>query len=139
LNQPDKMRIAIDEVKKHGGIAEVALCYTGNLMSPHETKYTLGYYLKIARELVAMGADILCIKDMAGLLRPKAAEVLIKALRENVDVPLHLHMHDTSGAGVATLLEAAKAGCHIVDGAISSMAGLTSQPSINAIVAAMGG
>lgn len=139
LNQPDKMRIAVEEIKKSGAVAEVCVCYTGNVVSPAETKYTLAYYLNVAKELKAMGADILCIKDMAGLLRPKAAEVLIKALRETVDLPIHLHMHDTSGAGVATLLEAAKAGCHVVDGAISSMAGLTSQPSINALVAAMGG
>ncbi len=139
LNQPDKMAVAIDEVKKRGAIAEVCVCYTGNVVSPSETKYTLAYYLNIARELESMGADILCIKDMAGLLRPRAANVLIKALRETIGIPIHLHMHDTSGAGVATLLEAAQAGCHIVDGAVSSMAGLTSQPSINALVAAMGG
>lgn len=139
LNQPDKMAVAIDEVKKQGAIAEVCVCYTGNVVSVDETKYTLAYYLNIARELEAMGADILCIKDMAGLLRPRAASVLIKALRETIGIPIHLHMHDTSGAGVATLLEAAQAGCHIVDGAVSSMAGLTSQPSINALVAAMGG
>lgn len=139
LNQPDKMRIAVDEVKKQGAIAEVCVCYTGNIASPTETKYTLAYYLNVARELEAMGADILCIKDMAGLLRPKAAQMLIRALRETIDIPIHLHMHDTSGAGVATLLEAAKAGCQIVDGAVSSMAGLTSQPSVNALVAAMGG
>jgi pyruvate carboxylase len=139
LNQPDKMAVAIDEVKKRGAIAEVCVCYTGNVVSPSEKKYTLAYYLNIARELESMGADILCIKDMAGLLRPRAANVLIKALRETIGIPIHLHMHDTSGAGVATLLEAAQAGCHIVDGAVSSMAGLTSQPSINALVAAMGG
>lgn len=139
LNQPDKMAVAIDEVKKRGAIAEVCVCYTGNVVSAAETKYTLAYYLNIARELETMGADILCIKDMAGLLRPRAASVLIKALRETIGIPIHLHMHDTSGAGVATLLEAAQAGCHIVDGAVSSMAGLTSQPSINALVAAMSG
>jgi pyruvate carboxylase len=139
LNQPDKMRVAIDEVKTRGGIAEVCVCYTGNVVSSQETKYTLSYYLNIARELEAMGADILCIKDMAGLLRPRAAQTLVRALRETVGIPIHLHMHDTSGTGVATLLEAANAGCQIVDGAIASMAGLTSQPSINALVAAMSG
>ena len=139
LNQPDKMAIAIDQVKKSGAIAEVCICYTGNLVDPNESKYTLGYYLKIAQQLVDMGADLLCIKDMAGLLRPKAAQVLISTLRENISIPIHLHMHDTSGAGVTTLLEAAKAGCHIVDGAVSSMSGMTSQPSMNALVAAMGG
>jgi pyruvate carboxylase len=139
LNQPEKMAVAIEAVKHQGAIAEVCLCYTGNLASPQETKYDVGYYTKIAKEVAAMGADLICIKDMAGLLRPRAARILIDALRNAVDLPVHLHMHDTAGAGVATLIEAAKAGCHIVDGAISSMAGFTSQPSINALVAAMDG
>jgi pyruvate carboxylase len=139
LNQPEKMAVAIDEVKKQGAIAEVCLCYTGNLASPKETKYNLTYYTNIARRVSEMGADIICIKDMAGLLRPRAARLLIQALRDTVDLPIHLHMHDTAGAGVATLMEAAAAGCHIVDGAISSMSGFTSQPSINALVAAMEG
>lgn len=139
LNQPEKMAVAIDEVKNQGAIAEVCLCYTGNLASPLETKYNLAYYTQIARQVRAMGADILCIKDMAGLLRPRAARILIQALRDTVDLPIHLHMHDTAGAGVATLMEAAQAGCHIVDGAVSSMSGFTSQPSINALIAAMEG
>ena len=139
LNQPEKMAVAIDEVKKQGAIAEVCLCYTGNLASPKETKYNLSYYTNIARRVSEMGADIICIKDMAGLLRPRASRLLIQALRDTVDLPIHLHMHDTAGAGVATLMEAAAAGCHIVDGAISSMSGFTSQPSINALVAAMEG
>ena len=139
FNQPDKMRIAIEEVKKRGAIAEVCLCYTGNVIAPTDTKYTLAYYLNVARQIAAMGADMICIKDMAGLLRPQAARVLIRALRETVDLPIHLHMHDTAGVGVATLLEAADAGCDIVDGAISAMAGLTSQPSLNGVVAAMAG
>lgn len=139
LNQPEKMRIAVDEVKKNGAIAEVSICYTGNVIGQNEKKYTLSYYLNLAKQAAAMGADIIAIKDMAGLLRPKAASVLIRALRENIDLPIHLHMHDTSGAGLATLLEAANAGCNIVDGAVSSMAGLTSQPSLNALIASMGG
>ncbi len=139
FNQPEKMRIAIDEVKKRGAIAEVSICYTGNVIAASNTKYTLAYYLNVARQIAAMGADMICIKDMAGLLRPQAARVLIKALRETVDLPIHLHTHDTAGVGVATLLEAASAGCEIVDGAISSMAGLTSQPSLNGVVAAMAG
>ena len=133
------MAIAIDEVKKQGAIAEACICYTGNLASATETKYTLQYYLKIAKELAAMGSDIICIKDMAGLLRPQAARILIKALRDTIDLPIHLHTHDTSGNGVAMLLEAARAGCHIVDGAVSSLSGLTSQPSLNALVASMEG
>ena len=139
LNQPDKMQIAIDSVKKNGAIAEVCICYTGNVVDPKETKYTLNYYLEIAKQLQQRGADILCIKDMAGLLRPHAARVLVDALKQTVDLPIHLHTHDTSGAGVTMLLEASKAGCDIVDGAVSSMSGLTSQPSLNALVAIMGG
>lgn len=137
LNNPEQMAIAIDGVKNENGIVEACICYTGDLTSPRETKYTLGYYINIAKQLVAMGTDILCIKDMAGLLRPEAAGRLIKGLRDHVDIPIHLHTHDTSGNGVAMLLAASEAGCDIVDGAVSSMAGLTSQPSLNAIVAAL--
>ncbi len=139
LNNPEQMAIAMDEVKKQGAIVEACVCYTGNVISPKENKYTISYYTSIAKRLVAMGTDILCIKDMAGLLRPEAARVLITALRETVDVPIHLHTHDTSGNGVAMLTAAAQAGCHIVDGAVSSMSGLTSQPSLNALVAALEG
>ncbi len=136
LNNPQQMAIAIDEVKNCGGIVEACICYTGNVQSPKETKYTLKYYVELAKQLKAMGTDILCIKDMAGLLRPFSANLLISALKNEVDLPIHLHTHSTSGNGVALLIEAAKAGCDIVDGAVSSMAGLTSQPSLNAVVAA---
>ncbi|MFK7823990.1 MAG: pyruvate carboxylase [Oligoflexales bacterium] len=139
LNQPDKMKVALEAVKKEGAIAELCLCYTGDLTDPSRTKYDLNYYIKVAKELEQMGADILCIKDMAGLLKPKAVQRLIYGLKENTDLPIHLHTHDTSGAGVAMLLEAAKAGCEIVDGAISSMSGLTSQPSLNALIASLTG
>lgn len=139
LNNPSQMAVAIDEVKKQGAIAEACLCYTGNLTSATETKFTLKYYLDIAKTLVGMGSDILCIKDMAGLLRPQAARILVTALKNEFGIPIHLHTHDTSGNGVAMLLEAVKAGCDIVDGAVSSMSGLTSQPSLNALVAAMEG
>lgn len=139
FNQPAKMENAVNAVKKCGGLAEVSLCYTGNVIDPKEAKYTLDYYIEVARHLVEMGADILCIKDMAGLLRPQAAKVLVEALKGTFDVPIHLHMHDTSGVGVTTLMEAAQAGCEIVDGAVSSMSGLTSQPSLNALVAVMQG
>lgn len=139
LNQPHKMKTAIEEVKKQGAIAEVALCYTGNVIDPRETKYTLKYYLSVAKELEKMGADILCIKDMAGLLRPNAAKKLITELKEHIDLPIHLHTHDTSGIGVSMQREAAKAGCDIIDGAVSSMSGLTSQPSLNALVASLEG
>jgi pyruvate carboxylase len=137
LNQPDKMQTAVDQVRKQGAIAEVCVCYTGNLTPG--SKYDLKYFTTLAKELQRRGADILCIKDMAGLLRPAQAATLIKALKESVDLPIHLHTHDTSGAGVAMLLEAAKAGCDIVDGAVSSMSGTTSQPSLNALVASLAG
>ncbi len=137
LNNPEQMATAIEEVKKHGAVAEACICYTGNLGSPEETKFTLSYYLDIAKKLESMGSDILCIKDMAGLLRPHAANVLVTALKEAVGMPIHLHTHSTSGNAVATLLSASNAGCDIVDGAVSSMSGLTSQPSMNAVVAAL--
>lgn len=137
LNQADKMQTAIDSVKNNGGIAEVCICYTGNVISPKETKYTLKYYLDLVKDLEDRGADIICFKDMAGLLRPQAAKVLIDAVKQQTSLPIHLHTHDTSGAGVAMLLSAANAGCDIVDGAISSMSGLTSQPSLNALAASL--
>ncbi|MBC7661714.1 MAG: pyruvate carboxylase [Chitinophagaceae bacterium] len=139
LNNPEQMAIAIDEVKKRGAIAEASICYTGNILDPRNQKYTLKYYLKIAKELEAMGSDILCIKDMAGLLRPRAATELVKALKDTIGIPIHLHMHASAGSSEASLLAAAEAGCDIVDGAVSTMAGLTSQPSINAIVASLEG
>ena len=139
LNQTSKMAVATEQVKQCGAIAEVCICYTGNMTSPEEQKYTLDYYLGVAKNIEAMGADILAIKDMAGLLRPQSAKVLITALRKAIDLPIHLHVHDTSGTGVATLLEANSAGCHVVDGAVSSMSGLTSQPSMNALIAVLEG
>lgn len=139
LNQADKMETAIDEVKKNNAIAEVCLCYTGDVADLTRTKYDLKYYQDLAKKFAAMGADILCVKDMAGLLKPHAAKILIEGLREVSDLPIHLHTHDTSGVGVATLLRAAESGCHIVDAAISSMSGLTSQPSLNAVVASLQG
>ena len=139
LNNPSQMAVAIDEVKKNGGIAEASLCYTGNLSDPSRTKYDLKYYLDIASELKTMGTDLIAIKDMAGLLRPQAAEILVKALKEDIGLPVHLHTHATAGASIATLLAAHKAGCDIIDGAVSSMAGFTSQPSLNAVVACLEG
>lgn len=139
LNNPEQMAVAMDEVKKRGAIAEACICYTGNLLDPKNTKYTLDYYLRIAKQLETMGSDILCIKDMAGLLRPRAAEVLVKALKDNIGIPIHLHTHATSGTSEAMLLAAAAAGCDIVDGAVSAMSGLTSQPSVNALVASLEG
>jgi pyruvate carboxylase len=139
LNQPDKMETAIAEVKKQGAIAEVCVCYTGNVADAREHKYVLKYYADIAKKVAAMGADILCIKDMAGLLRPAAAKLLVNELKSVTQLPIHLHTHDTAGVGVTMQLAAAEAGCDIIDGAVSSMAGLTSQPSLNALIAAMEG
>ena len=139
LNNPEQMAVAIEQVKKHGAIAEAAVCYTGNLVDPENSKYTLKYFVDIALQLKSMGTDILCIKDMAGLLRPEAARILITELKERTELPIHLHTHATSGAAEATLMAASRAGCDIVDGAISAMSGLTSQPSLNALVASLDG
>ncbi|MGY1636107.1 pyruvate carboxylase [Geodermatophilus sp. SYSU D00742] len=137
LNDVGQMRPAIDAVRTTGtAVAEVALCYTGDLSDPGETLYTLDYYLRLAEQIVDAGAHVLAIKDMAGLLRPPAAATLVTALRERFDLPVHLHTHDTAGGQLATLLAAWQAGVDAVDGAVASMAGTTSQPPLSAIVAA---
>jgi pyruvate carboxylase len=136
LNDVEQMRPAIDAVLSTGkSVAEVALCYTADLSDPGERLYTLDYYLKLAEQIVGAGAQILCIKDMAGLLRPPAAHRLVTALRKEFDLPVHLHTHDTAGGQLATYLAAIQAGVDAVDGASASMAGTTSQPSLSAIVA----
>ncbi|MGY1673458.1 pyruvate carboxylase [Geodermatophilus sp. SYSU D00710] len=137
LNDVSQMRPAIDAVRETGtAVAEVALCYTGDLSDPGETLYTLDYHLRLAEQIVDAGAHVLAIKDMAGLLRPPAAATLVTALRERFDLPVHLHTHDTAGGQLATLLAAWQAGVDAVDGAVASMAGTTSQPPLSAIVAA---
>ena len=135
LNDVDQMRPAIDAVLETHAIAEGALCYTGDLSNPNERTYTLDYYLEIAEGLVDAGVHMLCIKDMAGLLRPPAAHRLVTALRERFDLPVHLHTHDTAGGQLATYLSALDAGVDAIDGAHAPMAGTTSQPSLSAIVA----
>ncbi|MGD8166914.1 pyruvate carboxylase [Herbiconiux sp. P16] len=138
LNDVEQMRPAIESVLATGTtIAEVAVCYTGDLLDPAEDLYTLDYYLKLAEQIVASGAHILAIKDMAGLLRPTAAAKLVAAFRENFDLPVHLHTHDTAGGQLATLLAASQAGADAVDVASAPMAGTTSQPSASALVAAL--
>ncbi|CAB3392645.1 pyruvate carboxylase [Kyrpidia spormannii] len=137
LNWLPGMELAIDAVRREGKVAEAALCYTGDILDPKRDKYTLKYYVNLAKNLERAGANILGIKDMAGLLKPYAAEVLIRALKEEIGIPIHLHTHDTSGNGVAMLLKAAEAGVDIVDTAINSVSGLTSQPSMGAVVAAL--
>ena len=140
LNDVDQMRPAVDAVLETGtAVAEVALCYTGNLMDPREDLYTLDYYLRLAEEIVGTGAHVLAIKDMAGLLRAPAATRLVTALRERFDLPVHLHTHDTAGGQVGTLLAAIEAGVDAVDAATATMSGTTSQPSLSALVAATNG
>ncbi|MBO3664695.1 pyruvate carboxylase [Microbacterium stercoris] len=138
LNDVSQMRPAIDAVLNTGtSVAEVALCYTGDLLNPAEDLYTLDYYLRLAEQIVDAGAHILAIKDMAGLLRPAAASKLVAALRERFDLPVHVHTHDTPGGQLATLLAASAAGADAVDAASAPMAGTTSQPSLSALVAAL--
>jgi len=137
LNDVEQMRPAIDAVRATGtAVAEVALCYTGDLSNPAETLYTLDYYLALAERIVEAGAHVLAIKDMAGLLRVPAARSLVTALRERFDLPVHLHTHDTPGGQLATLLAAIDAGVDAVDVASAAMAGTTSQPPMSALVAA---
>ncbi|MES9512096.1 pyruvate carboxylase [Streptomyces sp. NPDC000609] len=137
LNDVSQMRPAIDAVRATGtSVAEVALCYTADLSDPGETLYTLDYYLRLAEQIVAAGAHVLAIKDMAGLLRPPAARTLVTALRDRFDLPVHLHTHDTAGGQLGTLLAAIDAGVDAVDAAVASMAGTTSQPPLSALVAA---
>src|SRR6185312_8157792 len=138
LNDVSQMKPAIDSVLATGtAVAEVAFCYTGDLLDPSEKLYTLDYYLKLAEQIVDAGAHILAIKDMAGLLRAGAAEKLVAALRERFDLPVHVHTHDTAGGQLATLLAASRAGADAVDVASAPMAGTTSQPSASALVAAL--
>jgi pyruvate carboxylase len=137
LNDVSQMRPAIDAVRATGtAVAEVALCYTGDLSDPAERLYTLDYYLRLADQIVDAGAHILALKDMAGLLRAPAARTLVTALRERFDLPVHLHTHDTAGGQLATLLSAIDAGVDAVDAANAAMSGSTSQPSLSSLVAA---
>lgn len=137
LNWIQGMEVALDETLNQGMIAEPCLCYTGDILDPSRTKYTLDYYVRMAKELEKRGAHILGIKDMSGLLKPTAASKLIGTLKQEIGIPIHLHTHDTSGNGVATVLMAAQAGVDIVDAAFNSMSGLTSQPALNSIVASL--
>jgi pyruvate carboxylase len=139
LNWTTGMRVAMDAVRKSGKICEASICYTGDITDPKRDKYPLEYYVNMAKELEKMGAHILAIKDMAGLLKPMAAYKLVKALKESIGIPVHLHTHDTSSNGSAMLLKASEAGVDIVDAALSSLSGLTAQPNLNALVAALEG
>ena len=139
LNWVEGMRPAIQEVRDQNKIAEAAICYTGNILDPNETKYDLKYYRDLAKELEQSGAHILGIKDMAGLLKPEAAYRLISTLKETVNIPIHLHTHDTSGNGIYTLARAIDAGVDVVDVAAGAMAGSTSQPSAQSLYHALEG
>ncbi|KAG1952162.1 pyruvate carboxylase, mitochondrial, partial [Pimephales promelas] len=136
LNYIPNMLLGMEAAGAAGGVVEAAISYTGDVSDPMRQKYSLEYYLKLANELVKAGTHILAIKDMAGLLKPEASRLLIGALRDRFpDIPIHIHTHDTAGAGVAAMLACAQAGADIVDVAVDSMAGMTSQPSMGAIVA----
>ncbi|KAF8141705.1 carbamoyl-phosphate synthase L chain, ATP binding domain-containing protein [Boletus edulis] len=138
LNYFENMRLGIDAAKKAGGVVEAVVCYSGDVANPRETKYTLEYYLNFIDQLVKEGVHIIGVKDMAGLLKPEAAKILIEAIREKYpDIPIHVHSHDTAGIATASMLAAAGAGADIIDVAIDSMSGLTSQPSMGAVCMAL--
>lgn len=137
LNWIEGMRLAIDETIASGKIAEGTMCYTGDILDEKRDKYSLQYYVNLAKELEKTGCHIIGIKDMSGLLKPYAAHKLVKALKNEVSLPIHLHTHDTTGNGVASILMAAEAGVDIADTAVDSMSGLTSQPALNSVVAAL--
>ena len=139
LNWIPGMEVAMDEVLNQGKLCEATICYTGDILDPKRDKYTLDYYVKMAKELEKRGAHLLCIKDMSGLLKPYAAKRLVSALKQEIGLPIHLHTHDTSGNQVAAYLLAAEAGVDIVDCAVDSMSSMTSQPSLNAVVTALQG
>jgi pyruvate carboxylase len=139
LNWMENIRPAIDAVASENKIAEAAVCYTGDILDPDRAKYSLKYYVDLAKEMERAGAHILGVKDMAGLLKPQAAKVLFKALREEIQIPIHFHTHDTSGIAAASVLAAVEAGVDAVDAAMDALSGLTSQPCLGSIVAALKG
>lgn len=137
LNYLPNLRVAMDAVQETHAVCEAAICYTGDILDERRDKFSLTYYVKLARELERMGAHFIAIKDMAGLCRPYAAHKLVKTLREEVGLPIHFHTHDTSGVAAASVLRASDAGVDVVDLALASMSGSTSQPNLNSIVAAL--
>ena len=137
LNWLPNMKHSMEVIRKTSKVCEASICYTGDLLDPKREKYPLQYYVRLGKELEKMGAHILCIKDMAGVCRPYAAQRLFTALSQEVGLPLHFHTHDTSGLNAASILKAAEAGVHAADGAIASMSGTTSQPNLNSVVAAL--
>ena len=139
LNWLPSMEVAMDEVLNQNKLLEATMCYTGDILDPSKDKYTLKYYVDLAKELEHRGAHMLAIKDMSGLLKPYAAKKLVSTLKQEIGIPIHLHTHDTTGNQVAALLMAAEAGVDVVDAACAPLAGLTSQPSLDALVAALQG
>ena len=139
LNWVPNMQVAMDAVLQTGTICEAAICYTGDILDRNRPKYDLKYYVELARDLEKRGAHILAIKDMAGLCKPYAAELLVKTLKQEIGIPIHFHTHDTSGISAASVLKGSEVGLDIADGALAPMAGLTSQPNLNAMVDALGG
>ena len=138
LNYLPNMRVAMEAAREHGKVlCEAALCYTGDILDENRTKFSLDYYIKKAKELESMGAHILAIKDMAGLCKPQAAYNLVHALKQEIGIPIHFHTHDTSGLNAASVIAAARAGVDIVDLALASMSGSTSQPNLNSVCAAL--
>jgi pyruvate carboxylase len=137
LNYLPNLKVAMEAVNETHAICEAAICYTGNILDPARDKYSLKYYVKLAKELEKMGAHMLAIKDMAGLCKPAAASVLVKALKAEVGIPIHFHTHDTSGISAASILSASEAGVDVVDLANGAMSGSTSQPNLNSVVAAL--
>lgn len=139
LNWVRNMRVSIDAVLETGALCEGSICYTGDLFDPERSKYDLNYYVGVAKELRQAGVHILAIKDMAGICRPRAIAALVRALKEETGLPVHFHTHDTSGIAAASVLAAVDAGCDAVDGALDSMSGLTAQPNLSAMAAALAG
>ncbi|MEX2140360.1 MAG: pyruvate carboxylase [Pirellulales bacterium] len=137
LNWVPNMRVAMEAVEKHGGLCEAAICYTGDILDAGHPKYDLKYYVNLAKELEGMGAHILAIKDMAGLCKPYAVELLVKTLKQEIGIPIHFHTHDTSGIAGASVLKGAEVGLDVGDGACAPLSGLTSQPNLNAMVEAL--
>ena len=137
LNYLPNLKTAMEAVQQTHGICEAALCYTGNILDGRRDKFDLAYYVKLAKELERMGAHMLAIKDMAGLCRPAAARKLVRALKQEVGIPIHFHTHETAGVQSAAILEASQAGVDVVDLAVASMSGSTSQPNMNSLVAAL--
>ena len=137
LNWVENMRVAMDSVLEADRICEAAICYTGDIHDPNRTKYALNYYVGLAKELEAAGAHVLCIKDMGGLVKPYAAMALVDALKNEIALPIHFHTHDTSGISAASIVAAAEAGVDAVDCAMDSLSGLTSQPPLGSVIAAM--